>query len=186
MVCQGVKSMQKIAQRYAKALFSSASSKNALDSCFKSLGTLETYLSESPAFKFLTRNLLVTPATQDKVLMALVRKSPLDLLVTNCVRLLIQARRLRILPEVIAGFSQLYNQSHNTAIAHVESACPLTQPLITQFQNILEECFKQKLIMKQTVNSDLLAGFRVKIGSYLIDSSLKTQLFNLSQRMKGA
>ena len=91
-------------------------------------------------------------------------------------RVLIEADRIALLPQIRALFDQLKDDAENVAKAHIESALPLTPEQTSELTAALEKRFGKKIEATVSVNSTLIGGARVTVGDAVIDGSVQAKL----------
>jgi F-type H+-transporting ATPase subunit delta len=171
--------------RYAKALFELASDNKAIESVGQSLGGLSAALAASPELAALTVNPLLSRDVGGKSIAAVAASMKLDALTTKFLGVLAQNRRLGELANIIRAFEALASAHRGEATAEVTSAHPLDAAQVTALKEKLKAKVGRDVAIAQKVDPALLGGLIVKIGSQMIDSSIKTRLNTLATAMKG-
>ena len=171
--------------RYAKALFELAAESTSIDKVGASLGGLSAALAGSPEFVALTVNPLLSRETAASSIAAVAKSMKLDALTTKFLGVLAQNRRLGELTNIIRSFEALASVHRGEATADVSSAHPLDAAQVAALKTKLKAKVGRDVAIKQTVDPSLLGGLIVKIGSQMIDSSIKTRLNTLATAMKG-
>lgn len=171
--------------RYATALFSLAREKNSIDGIAASLTSLKKALADSADLRALTTNPLVTRSESTKAIAALAMAMKLDKLTSNFLGVLAQNRRLAELGNVIRAFEALASAHRGETTAEVTSAHKLDASQVTALKTKLKARVSRDVAVVQKVDPEILGGLIVKIGSQMIDSSIKTRLNNLATAMKG-
>lgn len=171
--------------RYALALFELARDTKQLDSVAESLSGLKTALAESDALRNLTTSPVIGREAATKTVAALAASMGLDALTGKFLGVLAQARRLSQLPAVIRAFETLLSRHKGESRAEVVSAHPLTKTQITALEKSLKTRVGRTVAVDASVDPEILGGLVVKIGSQMIDSSIRTRLNTLAQAMKG-
>ncbi|MCW2392407.1 F-type H+-transporting ATPase subunit delta [Sphingobium sp. B11D3A] len=174
-----------MAGRYALALFELARDKGALDSVAASLETLKAALAESNDLKALTQSPLVGRDNAAKAIKAVAQSLGLDSLTERTLGVLAQNRRLSQIPAVIRAFSTLLSAHRGETRAEVTSAFPLTQDQQNALAKQLKARTGRDMALDLTVDPEIMGGLVVKMGSQMIDSSLRTRLNKLAQAMRG-
>jgi len=174
---------RQIAQRYVKALFDvSAKSQAAVE---KDLQALESAL-ESPEFRALLSNPLLTRAQQAKAADAVLAKIKADKVTRQFVALLARQKRLNLLPEIIALYQNLAAATRGEMKAEIISAVPLKAADIAAISAKLGETYGKKILVETREDPELLGGVIIKIGSLQLDSSLAGKLTRLTNKLKAA
>lgn len=171
--------------RYALALFELARDNNQLDSVAQSLTTIKGALSESDDLRNLTTSPVIGRDAASKAVAALAAPLGLDPLTSNFLGVLAQARRLSQLPAAIRAFETLLSQHKGETRAEVTSARALTKTQVTALAKSLKTRVGRDVAVDVKVDASILGGLIVRIGSQMIDSSIRTRLNTLAQAMKG-
>lgn len=174
-----------LAGRYATALFALAQENNSIDAVQASLNTLSEALAESDDLKELTTSPVLTRDDAGNAIAATAKALGLDKLTTNVLGVLAANRRLDQIPAVIRAFSTLASGYRGEITAEVTSAHPLDGKQIDALKAQLKKRVGSDVSVSTAVDPSILGGLVVKIGSQMIDSSIKTRLNTLSQAMKG-
>ncbi len=173
-----------IAGRYTTALFDLALESGQLDDIAADLADLEAMLAASEDFVRLVRNPLIGRDDQKKAIMALAEKAGLSDLTSKFLGVMSENRRLFVLPEIIPAYAQLLANHRGEVVASVTSAVALTDTQSSAIEGALADELQKKIRLETDVDETLLAGLVVRVGSRMIDSSLKTKLGKLRLAMK--
>ena len=171
--------------RYALALFELARDTKQLDSVEQSLSALKTALGESEDFRNLTNSPVIGREAATKTVAALADAMGIDPLTAKFLGVLAQARRLPQLPAAIRAFETLLSHYKGETRAEVTSAHPLTKTQVTALSKSLKTRVGRDVSVDTSVDPAILGGLVVKIGSQMIDSSIRTRLNSLAHAMKG-
>ena len=171
--------------RYATALFGLARDERKLDAVSASLATLKQALGESADFRALTTSPLVGRDQAVKAIAAAVGAMGLDPLTGNFVGVLAQNRRLGQLPSIIRTFNLLVAAHRGETTAEVTSAHALDDDQVAALKSNLKTRFGRDVAVDLTVDPAILGGLVVKVGSQMIDGSIRTKLNTLAHAMKG-
>lgn len=174
-----------LAGRYATALFALAEENKSIDAVQASLATLSAAMAESDDLRALTSSPVVSRDDAGRAIVATAKSLGLDNLSTNVLGVLAANRRLDQIPAVIRAFSTLASDHRGEITAEVTSAHPLDGKQIDALKAQLKKRVGSDVSVTTAVDSSILGGLVVKIGSQMIDSSIKTRLNTLSQAMKG-
>lgn len=174
-----------LAGRYATALFELATENKAIDTVESSLATLKQAISESDDLSALTSSPVVSREDAGKAIAAAAASMELDQLTTNVLGVLAANRRLDQIPALVRAFTTLSSGHRGEVTAEVTSAHPLADGQIDALKAQLKKRVGSDVSVSTQVDPDILGGLVVKIGSQMIDSSIKTRLNTLSQAMKG-
>ncbi len=171
--------------RYATALFGLAEQQGQLTAVESSLKTLSAAIAESDDLSALVKSPLVGRDDAGRALTALVPVLGIDPLTANFLGVLAQNRRLGDLPAIIRAFRELAARSRGETNAEVVSAHPLNDSQVDALKQQLRHRVGREVAIDLKVDPSLLGGLVVKIGSQMIDSSIKTRLNTLAHAMKG-
>lgn len=174
-----------LAGRYASALFDLARDERQIDSVSQSLERLKGALAESADLKALVSSPLVGRADAAKALAAAASSLGLDPLTTNFVGVLARNGRLRQLGEVIRIFMSLAAEHRGETTAEVLSARPLDDAQLAALRSQLGARVGRDIRIDARVDPSILGGIVVRLGSQMIDASIRTKLNSLAQAMKG-
>jgi F-type H+-transporting ATPase subunit delta len=177
--------MATVAGRYASALFELAKDERQLESVEKDMGALDALLKGSLDLQRMVRSPVITADDQAKAMGAIAQSAGFGQLASNFLQVLTRARRLFALGDVIRDFRQIAARFRGEVTAEVVTAHPLNE---TQ-QAALEDALKgtaggRNVRIETRVDPAILGGLVVKMGSRMIDSSLRTKLNSLKTRMK--
>ena len=171
--------------RYAVALFDLARDANALDTVAQSLTALKAALAQSPDFRDLINSPVLSRDAAGKTIGAVASSMGTDGLTTKFLGVLAQNRRLSQLPAVIRAYETLLSNHKGEARAEVTSAHPLDETQIAALAQNLRARVGRTVAVDAKTDPAILGGLIVKIGSQMIDSSIRTRLNTLAQAMKG-
>ncbi|WP_414712353.1 F0F1 ATP synthase subunit delta [Sphingomonas sp.] len=171
--------------RYATALFDLARDAKSIDAVEASLATVRQALAESADFRALTSSPVVGRNDAAKGVAAVAALLELDATTTSFLGVLAENRRLGQLPAIIRAFRSLAARHRGETTAEVASAHPLTDDQVAALKQQLRRHVGRDVIVDLSVDPSLLGGLVVKIGSQMIDSSIKTRLNSLAHAMKG-
>ena len=171
--------------RYATALFELARDSKALPEVEASLGNVRQALDESPTFRLLVASPVVSRGDATRAVAAVGSELKLDATTAKFLGVLAQNRRLNQLPQIIRAFRQLAANYRGETTADVISAHPLDAEQVDALKQQLRTRLGRDVNVDLSVDPSLLGGLVVKIGSQMIDSSIKTRLNSLAHAMKG-
>ncbi len=174
-----------LAGRYALALFELARDGKALDSVAESLATLKAALAESADLKALTQSPLIGREDAAKAVAAVAKLLKLDKLTAHTLGVLAENRRLAQIPNIIRAYETLLSAHKGETRAEVTSAFPLTKTQVTALSRQLKARTGRDTALDLAVDPAIMGGLIVKMGSQMIDGSLRTRLNTLAQAMKG-
>src|SRR5574344_1327197 len=91
------------------------------------------------------------------------------------VALLIKNGRIDLVRFIFRSFIAMYYNSIGVKLAHITTALPSPE-LVDSLHNLLEKQFGCKVLLESDVNPDIVGGFVIEIGDYLLDASVKDQI----------
>ena len=171
--------------RYATALFELARDAKTIDAVEASLRTVRQALAESADFAALTTNPAIGRGPAGKAIAAVANTLGLDQTTTRFLGVLAENRRLRELPAIIRAYRALAARHRGETTAEVVSAHSLTDDQVSDLKQALRQRVGREVSVDLSVDPALLGGLVVKIGSQMIDSSIRTRLNSLAHAMKG-
>ncbi|NVJ70359.1 MAG: F0F1 ATP synthase subunit delta [Alphaproteobacteria bacterium] len=174
-----------ISGRYAVALFELALESKALEAVESDLSTLKAMLDESADLRDLVASPLFSREQQSSAIDAVAKAAKLGDLTVKFLGVLAANRRLGALVSTIAAFEKLTAHHRGEVRASVTSARKLTKKQLGDLEKKLKLAVGHDVIIDASVDESLLGGLTVKVGSRMIDDSLKTKLDNLAIAMKG-
>ncbi|WP_028094573.1 F0F1 ATP synthase subunit delta [Pseudodonghicola xiamenensis] len=173
-----------IAARYATAIFEIAKENNDLGGLESSLNDLAAALGESSDLRDLIFSPLYSRADQSAAITAVASKMNLAPLVANALGLMAQKRRLFVLPQLIDALRDLIADDRGEVAAEVVSAKALTKAQTEKLAKTLTARVGKTVNVNATVDESLIGGLVVKVGSKMIDTSIRSKLASLQNAMK--
>jgi len=174
-----------LARRYALALFQIAQETRSFDTVQNSLARLEQAMAESADLRTLITSPLIAPGAAVKAIMATADDLGLDATVRNFLGLLARNRRLASLPAIIRAYRQMAADQRGETTAEVTSARELSAEQVERLRDTLKLKLRREVALDLRVDPAILGGLVVKVGSRLIDSSIRTKLAAVGAAMKG-
>ena len=174
-----------LAGRYALALFELARETKSIDAVEASLSTVQGALAQSDDFRTLTASPVVSRGDAAKAVLASAQALGVDATTRSFLGVLAENRRLGQLPAIIRAFRQLASRHRGETTAEVTSAHPLSEDQIGELKQQLRQRVGREVAVELAVDPALLGGLVVRIGSQMIDSSIRTRLNALGSAMKG-
>jgi len=175
-----------IAGRYALAVFELAQETRSVETVGRDFTALKTMLAESADLVRLVRAPVFSREEQAKGMEALLDKMGAAPLSTKFVLLLCAKRRLFVLPDAIRDYETLVATQRGEISAEVASARTLSDAQVDELKRVLKAKLGREPRLTAHVDPTLLGGLVVKVGSRMIDSSLKAKLNALRSVMRGA
>lgn len=178
--------MAGVAGRYAAALYDLAEEARSVSEVEKDLTNFSALCSESSDFLRMIKSPVIAAEEQSKALSSLLTKVGVQPLTLNFFQLLAKNRRLFVALDIVNAFHALAAKARGEVVAEVTSALALSDPQVAELRKALSTHLGKEIKLVQKVNMSILGGLIVKLGSRMIDSSLKTKLENLKLALKGS
>ena len=173
-----------IAARYAAALFGLADEQDDIPALEKNVGILKQAIDESADFNTLISSPIYSRDQQQVAIVAIAKKLSLIGIMTNTLALMAEKRRLFVVPTFLSVLEDLIAASKNEIIAEVVSAKALTKVQLDKLAKSLKSNFSKDIKISAAVDETLIGGMIVKVGSRMIDTSIKAKLNSLQNVMK--
>jgi len=175
-----------LAGRYALAVFELALEEKALDSVAKDFAALKQLMAESPDLTRLIRAPVFSREEQAAGMNGVLHRMEASALTRRFILLLASKRRLFALADIVRAYESLVAKQRGEMSAQVTSARPLSENEATELRAILKSKLSREIKLETKVDPSLLGGLIVKVGSRMIDSSLRTKLEGMRMAMRGA
>lgn len=175
-----------IAERYATALFELADETGSLDTVERDLGALRQMIEESKDLADFLKSPLFSRDEHIRGLGALLTKAGASALTQQFVGTVAGHRRLFVLPDMIKSFGAMLAAKRGQSSASVVSAHPLSSEQLARIKETLKAQLGNDVALEASVDESLLGGLVVRVGSKMIDSSLRTKLNRLQLNLKEA
>lgn len=173
-----------LAHRYASALFDIAEDEKGLAELEADVGRFSTLHDQSDDLQRFLRSPVYAAEEQARAIGAILDQAGIKGPVANLVRVAAANRRLFAVPEMMTAFRRLLAQKRGEVAAEVTSAEPLSDKHIADLKAALKASLGKDVMLETRVDPSLIGGLIVKVGSRMIDGSLKTKLNSLKLAMK--
>jgi F-type H+-transporting ATPase subunit delta len=177
-------SVSGVAGRYATALFELALEQGAIDAAASDLDRFNQALGASNDLMRLVKSPVFSAEEQSKALAAILDKIKIEGLARNFLLLAAKNRRLFAVLDMIRAFRSLLARHRGETSATVVAAAKLTESQITALKQALQAALGKNVMLEERVDPALLGGLVVKVGSRMVDTSLRTRLNSLRVAMK--
>jgi F-type H+-transporting ATPase subunit delta len=173
-----------IAERYATAIFEISKENKSLAKLESNIADLTAALDESADLRTLISSPIVSREDQERAIAAVGKKMALEDVIQNGLSVMAQKRRLFVLPQMIAQLRAMIADDKGEVTADVVSAKPLTQAQSDKLAKTLKANIGKEVNINATVDESLIGGLVVKVGSKMIDTSIRSRLNSLQNAMK--
>lgn len=175
-----------VAGRYASALFDLAKEAGVIDPVARDMEDLGGLIGENPDLRRLVKSPLYGRDDQTAAMAAILDKAGAHALTKQFVGLVAANRRLFALDGMIRAYAALVARHRGEVSAEVVSAHPLTDAQLAKLTDTLKAATGSDVRVSARVDNGLLGGLVVKLGSRMVDTSLRTKLNRLKLAMKEA
>jgi F-type H+-transporting ATPase subunit delta len=177
--------MASMAGRYAAALFELAKEQKQLDQVERDVTAFQALLQASTELTRMVRSPIISADAQARALEAILARAGISGFTGNFFKLIVRNRRLFAVADMLKAFQSRLARERGEVSADVASAHPLTAEQMQVLFDSLQASIGKNVRISTRVDPSLLGGLIVKVGSKMIDSSLRTKLTNLKVAMKG-
>jgi F-type H+-transporting ATPase subunit delta len=173
-----------IATRYATALFELAKEAGALKALECDIAGLGDALASSDDLRAMIASPVVSRDDQSNAIAAIGVKLGVSALMANTLALMAAKRRLFVLPQLLSNLADQIATEKGEVTAEVSAARALTAAQSKKLAETLKARVGKTVKLKTTVDESLIGGLVVKLGSTMIDTSVKAKLAALQNAMK--
>ena len=173
-----------IAGRYATAVFELAKDGNALPALEGDIAALGAAIAESDDFRSLMHSPVYSREAQGDAIGAITAKMGLSDIMANTLKLMASKRRLFVLPQLLMRLRDLIDEEKGEITADVQAATSLTDDQKNALAATLKRSVGKDVKINITVDDSLIGGLIVKVGSKMIDTSIRSKLMSLQNTMK--
>jgi F-type H+-transporting ATPase subunit delta len=173
-----------IAKRYATAVFELARDGKTIAGLEADIAALGQALADSADLRSLIASPVFSRDEQAKAIAALGARMGLSALTTNTLGLMAANRRLFVLPQLLAALAALIAEHKGEVTADVTAAKALTRAQTDKLARTLKASVGKDVKINLAVDEALIGGLVVKVGSKMIDTSIRSKLATLQNAMK--
>ena len=173
-----------MAGRYANALFELALEEKNIDEVKRDLDRFDALVAGSPDLTRLVRSPVFTAEEQANALSAILDKSGIGGLAANFLKLVASNRRLFAVREMVRGFRTLVARHKGEVTAEVTVAEKLNDKHLDALKTALKGVTGKDVELDVKLDPSIIGGLIVKVGSRMVDTSLKTKLNSIKHAMK--
>ena len=171
-----------IARPYATAVFNFANESKSLSNWSDTLVLLSAVIQDEHIKSIIEDSKVLDSEREDLILN--ICKGKLDETGSNFVKLLVENKRLLILPEISLFFEELKAEAEGTIEAEIIMAEKPTQKTVDDLLKSLEKKFNKKIEGKVVIDKNIIGGTKIVVGDSVIDASVRAQLDNLAFTLK--
>lgn len=176
--------MNRLAHRYALALFQLSQEHNIVDTIRQDLSHTIDIIQNNKVIQ----NFFVSPLTtfdhMYKICLSLVELLKLNPLTQQLLTILSRHKRMGLLTCLYTEFNNLNNSAQHKIQGEVISAVPLTQAVQKRLQKIYHAALGRSIIFTTRIDPELMGGMIIKAGPLMIDTSIRTRLNKIKTTLK--
>jgi F-type H+-transporting ATPase subunit delta len=170
----------RITKRYTRALFEIAQEAGKLLEVGSELEALDELLSQDENLREAMRSPVLPREVKGEILDSIADKAGLDPLVANFLRVLLEAQKLVLLPDVVASYREMADEASGRVRGVAISRMPLAPADVEKLAQALSARVKKEVLLEPRQDPSLVGGIVARVGNLVFDGSIRTQL----QRMK--
>jgi F-type H+-transporting ATPase subunit delta len=174
-----------LAKRYAKALVEIGQEQNALDKYGQDLTNIVDLMQGSKDFSELLISPVFTKEDKKRIADEILQKIDTARMVANFINLLIDRKRIDQLPGIEQAFREKVDDMRGITRGEVTSAEPLGDPELAKVTEVLSTISGKQVQITANVDPTLIGGLVAKVGDRVFDGTIRTQLNQLKESLKG-
>jgi len=165
--------------RYAKAVLSLAADNKSADVVNSDMKLITNAMAQSEDLNQMLQSPVVRSADKKAVLLSVFKNA--NVATTNLIDTLISNKRLALLNDVAASYTQLYDQMRGTQVATVTTAIPLSEDLKTKVLAKVKELTGKEAEVENIIDESILGGFILRVGDIQYNASIANKLDKLKR-----
>ena len=173
-----------VAGRYALAVFDLVKESKSLKALEADVAALESALGASSDFRALIASPVYSREDQAQAVAALASKMKLSGVLANTLGLMASNRRLFVLPQMLGSLRAMIADEKGEVTAEVSAAAELSAAQASKLAATLKKSVGKDVKLNIAVDESLIGGLVVKVGSKMIDTSIRSKLATLQNAMK--
>jgi len=173
-----------IAARYATAIFELAKEGKSLKALESDVDALDAAMAESADLRDVISSPVFSRDQQSAAITAVAKKMNLGTTMVNTLGLMASKRRLFVLPHLITALRERIAAEKGEVTADVTAAKAMTKAQQDKLAKTLKAQVGKDVKINLAVDETLIGGLVVKVGSQMIDTSIKAKLNSLQNAMK--
>ncbi len=175
-----------LAKRYAKALFAVGQEAGTMDEFATTLNEFAALVGDNPELADALSNPLYPADAREAVMAEIVKAAGIEGMMSNFLNLVAQKRRADTLGDIAETFQIMVDEANNTCQGVVVSATEMDAALEAEVQQTLEKITGKRVAISTQVDESIIGGIIAKVGDLVLDGSIKTQLDELKESIKGS
>lgn len=170
----------RIAKRYARALFEIAKESGRIEEYGRDLEVVHSLFKGDAVIREGLTSIVASRDAKAELLDAIIEAAGLDRVVGNFLKVLLDARKMPVLPEVAAEYGALADEATGKLRGEVSSAMALSAADVSKLSEALSKAMDKQVILEAREDKALIGGVVARVGNLVFDASVRTQI----QRMK--
>jgi len=171
------------AERYSLALFELSEENNLLTQLEDQCNSVLKLINDSKDFSNLIKDPTTNTEDLSKVINKIAENNKFETLFKNFLNFLIQKRRFFFIERILKSFIEICSKKRGELKAELKSAKELSSDEITKITDELTKNFSSKIKLNYKHDESLIGGLVVKVGSTMVDTSIKNKLQQIENRM---
>jgi F-type H+-transporting ATPase subunit delta len=168
-----------ISKRYARAFFEIASEEKQLERYYNEINQFASIIAQNKALGEFLANPVFEQESKKGVVENIIGKLKLSVMTVNFLKLLVDKRRIDVLPDIVFFYRQLMDESLKKVRVNLKTAFPLSSEMQAYITSRLEKVTGRKVEVSVEKDPGLLGGIVIGVGDTLYDGSIKNQLNNM-------
>lgn len=177
--------MSVVVRRYTRALYELGDTQGVAERIWEDLRQFGNIFVETSDLLELAKNPLIPREDACTALETLCTHGDFHPLTTSFIKLLAMKRRLKLIPEILRDFERRIDKRLGLTRGDLETAHLMGRAQISKLEETLSEKLGSRVQLRTSVNHNLLGGMVLRVGAYLMDASLETQLMLMQKKLKG-
>ncbi len=174
----------KVSKRYAKALLGLGQEDGHFEEYGRNLQDFSGFCEVHKEVLGVVANQIFPVEDRRQILKALLEKSTYSDVVKNFFNLLLDKNRIGIIHQITDHYERLTDDISNIARAEIVTPRPLKEDAQNRLEKVLGDLTSKKIKVEVKEDNSLIGGIVVKIGDWVLDGSVKTQLEGLNESLK--
>ncbi len=174
-----------IALKYAKGLFLAGKELGKFKEFGEDLKKVLDLLEKVPEALSVLQSPIYPPDFKMEILDEILKQVDIHEEVRRFLRLLVEKRRIYLIKEIVEVYQSLVDEELGIVKGEVISVFPLEESELSQLQEALKEVLGKEVRLAAKQDEGIVGGLMVKIGDYVFDGSVKTQLKKFKEIIKG-
>lgn len=174
-----------VSRRYADALMNLAQDSKSVDDVQANVESLKTMLEASGDLRAMIASPIFSREQQERAIVAIAKKAKFNKIFVDFLALMARQRRLPLLPSVLKALTAAHKAIKGTEEAEIISASVLSDKETAALKAALSKQLGKDVTVSVRVDESLLGGVIIKLGSRMIDDSVRTRLERLERTLRG-